>query len=103
MGQSDPPTPPTPGFKTAYWVRYLANAVIIILFLLSLVSDFVTTSQVTGAWLGLSEIQWHWATFIFGAATAIYNGLTHAPPLPAWPTKSTIATEAQIHEIRKAS
>ncbi len=112
MGQPDP-TPITDiqkaraaseKFDKSFILSYAANAVLWILFVLSLVSDFVLTNQqITGAWLGFSEIQWHWATFILGAAAFVYNGLTHAPPLTAWPHSGTLDTEAQVHEIRKAA
>jgi hypothetical protein len=87
-----------------YFLRYVANVGIWLLFVLSMISDFLLTQQqVTGAWLGLGETQWHWATFILGAAAFVYNGLTHAPPLNAPPTQKNMNVEQQVHEIRKAA
>lgn len=86
-----------------YVVRYAGNAILIALWAVSIVGNFVITTAGSGAFLGLTDIQWRWFVIIVGAATVLYQAAVHTPPLSAWPTKSRVQVENQVAEVRKAA
>ncbi len=90
-----------PSNKLSYTWRYLLNAGLVLLSILSVVGNFVTTtSTINAAWLGLTDLQWHWALLVFGAATALNAGLAHTPPILNPPTAARLDVESQVDTLR---
>lgn len=88
--------------RTSYTLRYLLNAGLVLLSILSVVGNFVTTtSTINAAWLGVSDIQWHWLLLIFGAATAINTAISHTPPILNPPTTARLEVEHLVDSLRK--
>jgi hypothetical protein len=96
----EPIVPSTAGDGGYLW-KYVANAVLICGSFVSALGTFLTINpEVNAGWLGLTDVQWHWALLVIGVVTIAYNGATHAPPLTAPPTRARLALEARVHELR---
>lgn len=96
------PAQVVPAPSSTYVLRYVLNACLVLLSIISVVGNFITTtSAINAAWLGLSDLQWHWILLVFGAATAINAGLAHTPPILNVPTASRLTVESQVDSLRK--
>ena len=94
---------PGPGVAGYVW-KYVVNVAIFIAALITAVGNYLTLNpQVNAAWLGLTDVQWHIALLIIGVVGILYNGLTHAPPVTAPPTKTRLNIERRVHAIRNAA
>lgn len=88
---------------SGYTWRYVLNAALVLLTILAVVENVVMTMSITGAWLGLSDVVWHWVLLALSIATALNTALNHTPPITAPPTAARVQTENQVAQIRKAA
>lgn len=99
MTQPTPPDPaPTPApfpsdiaddIKNYVW-QYWLNASLVVLTVLAVVENVIQAMNITGAWLGLSDVAWHWVVFVLAVATALNTALNHTPRITRPPTEARL-------------
>ena len=94
------PAPAPPGGTGGYSWRYVLNAVLVGLTVLSVIGTALTNDPtINAAWLGISETAWHWVLVVFAAATALNTAFNHTPPITAPPTKARLAKVAEARRL----
>jgi hypothetical protein len=94
------PTPPSSSDTGGYSWRWLLNAALVAISILSVIGN-VVSAMGSASWLGISEIAWHWVLLAFATATALNTAFNRTPPITAPPTQPRLAVERQVHAIRK--
>jgi hypothetical protein len=96
------PTPPSSNDAGGYSWRWLLNAALVAISILSVVGN-VVSAMGSASWLGISEIAWHWVLLAFATATALNAAFNRTPPVTAPPTAKRLEIERQVHAIRTAA
>jgi hypothetical protein len=101
-GSFTDPTPPSSNDAGGYSWRWLLNAALVAISILSVVGN-VVSAMGSASWLGISEIAWHWVLLAFATATALNAAFNRTPPVTAPPTAKRLEIERQVHAIRTAA
>jgi hypothetical protein len=97
---TDPVLPPAPSPSTGgYTARYWLNAALVALSIGSVAAN-VLAGQ-TAAFLGLSDIAWHWVLLGSATVTALNAAFNRTPPVTAPPNATRLLVESRVHDIRK--
>ena len=87
------------GYTWRWWLNLLLGA----LSVAAVIANIIVTTVPNGAWLGLTDVQWHYVLLVSTAVTAINALLNHTPLVTQPPTTSRLQVENQVAEIRKAA
>jgi hypothetical protein len=82
-----------------YVARYWLNAALVSLTVISVAGNIVVATA-SAAFLGLTEIQWHWVVLVFAIATALSAAFN--PAIIARPTVERLQLEHDLHRTMLA-
>ena len=87
----------------SYTWQYWLNLALVALLGLSIVGNVIVAVVPNGAWLGLSDIQWHWTLLVIAVINGLNVAFNHTPPVTHPPTTARLQVENQVDQIRKTA